>query len=172
MNHRCLKTMVSGKWKHLRVDNSSLVISAFDSSNRSHLPTKPSRNRSQPSCSLQHEFSLLNTNIPHIDVEVLDPIKRNATLRITVNGLIIMLQVTFPIAYPDSQSPEFAYCQGTNIDIHLSDALMKVLKTSASQRTKNGRPCLEFCLRALVTAFKKVCCLAAFQTRFSYTISL
>lgn len=66
-----------------------------------------------------------------------------------------MLQVTFPLEYPDSV-PEFAYCQGTNIDINLSDSLMKVLKTSANQRTKNGRPCLEFCLRALVTAFKKV----------------
>lgn len=77
-------------------------------------------------------------------------------LRITVNGLVIMLQVIFPIAYPDSQIPDFAYCQGTSIDINLSDSLMKVLKTSASQRTKNGRPCLEFCLRALVTAFKKV----------------
>ncbi|XP_037051412.1 GATOR complex protein Wdr59 [Bradysia coprophila] len=128
---------------------------AFESSNRLNVPSKPSRNRTQPSCSLQHEFSLLNTNIPHIDVEVLDPIKRNATLRITVNGLVIMLQVTFPITYPDSQIPDFAYCQGTNIDINLSDSLMKVLKTSATQRTKNGRPCLEFCLRALVTAFKK-----------------
>ncbi|KAG4069884.1 hypothetical protein HA402_009591 [Bradysia odoriphaga] len=72
-----------------------------------------------------------------------------------VNGLVIMLQVTFPITYPDSQIPEFAYCQGTNIDINLSDSLMKVLKTSATQRTKNGRPCLEFCLRALVTCISK-----------------
>lgn len=86
----------------------------------------------------------------------MDPIKRNATLRISVNGLAIMLQVTFPMSYPECV-PDFAYCQGTSIDINLSDSLMKVLKTSANQRTKNGRPCLEFCLRALVTAFKKVC---------------
>lgn len=111
----------------------------------------------QPLCSLQHEFSLLNTNIPHIDLEVLDPIKRNATVRISVTGHIIMLQVLFPLEYPSPEHPpEFTYCQGTTIDANLSDSLMKILKTSAHHRTKKGRTCLEQCLRALVTALKKV----------------
>lgn len=110
----------------------------------------------QPSCSLQHEFSLLNTNIPHIDVEVLDPIKRNATVRISANGHIIMLQAIFPPEYPSPEhQPEFTYCQGTTIDSELSDNLMKVLNLSSAQRTKKGRTCLEQCLRALVTAMKK-----------------
>ena len=111
--------------------------------------------RSQPSCSLQHEFSLLNTNIPHIDLEVLDPIKRNATVRISVNGHIIMLQVLFPADYPNVV-PEFTYCQGSTINVIMSETLMKVLKTCAIQRAKRGRFCLESCLRALVTSLKKV----------------
>lgn len=110
-----------------------------------------------PSTSLQHEFSLLNTNIPHIDVEVLDPIKRYATVRITANGHIVMLQVTFPLDYPNPGSiPEFVYCKGTSLNDTLSNSLMKVLKTCAHQRIKKGRTCLEQCLRALVTALKKV----------------
>lgn len=112
--------------------------------------------QSTASCSLQHEFSLLNTNIPHIDVEVLDPIKRNAMVRISANGHIVMLQVTFPLDYPNPGTlPEFLYCKGTSLDEHLSNSLMKVLKTCALHRIKKGRTCLEQCLRALVTALKK-----------------
>lgn len=67
----------------------------------------------QSSCSLQHEFSLLNTNIPHIDVQLLDPVHRRAQVKITANGHIVLLQVTFPLNYPDqNESPEFSYCQG------------------------------------------------------------
>lgn len=87
---------------------------------------------------------------------MLDPVKRNATVRISVNGHIIMLQAIFPIDYPSPDHlPDFAYCQGTTIDLELSEALMKVLKLCASTRTKKGRTCLEQCLRALVTALKK-----------------
>lgn len=114
-------------------------------------------NKPPPSCSLQHEFSLLNTNIPHIDIEVLDPVKRNATVRISANGHIIMLQVLFPMGYPSvEQLPEFTYCQGTSIDAELCDSLMKVLQNCANDRTKKGRTCLEQCLRELVTALKNV----------------
>ncbi|XP_049538039.1 GATOR complex protein Wdr59 isoform X1 [Anopheles darlingi] len=118
-------------------------------------PKSPMREK-QPSVSLQHEFSLLNPNIPHIDIEVLDPIKRTATVRISVNGYVIMLQVNFPSLYPNNGTvPEFHYCQGTSLDDALSVALMKVLRTTASQRVKKGRTCLEQCLRALVTHLKK-----------------
>ncbi|XP_055599327.1 GATOR complex protein Wdr59-like [Uranotaenia lowii] len=115
----------------------------------------PTREK-QPSVSLQHEFSLLNPNIPHIDIEVLDPVKRTATVRISVNGYVIMLQVNFPPQYPNNGiGPEFAYCQGTSIDDNLSVTLMKTLRMTASQRIKKSRTCLEQCLRALVTQMKK-----------------
>lgn len=51
---------------------------------------KTTKHRLQ-TCSLQHEFSLLNMNIPHIDVELLDPNKRNAMVRVSVNGHVIMM---------------------------------------------------------------------------------
>lgn len=47
----------------------------------------------QASCGLQHEFSLLNTNIPHIDVQQLDSAKRQAQVKISANGHVVMLQV-------------------------------------------------------------------------------
>ncbi|XP_059613286.1 GATOR complex protein Wdr59 isoform X2 [Phlebotomus argentipes] len=117
---------------------------------------KPAKreNDSPPSCSLQHEFSLLNTNIPHIEVEDLDPIKRGATAQISANGHIIVLQVFFPTNYPNVP-PQFTYLSGTSVDDTLSAQLMRVLRQTANQRVKKGKTCLEQCLRALVTVLKK-----------------
>lgn len=110
-----------------------------------------------PKFSLQHEFSLLNTNIPHIDVEVLDAVKRHAMIRVSANGHVIMLQVVFPENYPHNDyPPEFIYCQGTSIDDNLAESLIDVLKANAQNRLKKGKTCLEQCLRALVTTLKKV----------------
>lgn len=67
-----------------------------------------------------------------------------------------MLQAIFPADYPSADhEPEFTYCQGTTIDTELCESLMKVLNSSAQQRIKKGRTCLEQCLRSLVTALKK-----------------
>lgn len=63
---------------------------------------------------MQHEFSLLNTSIPHVDIEVLDAVKRHAMIRISLNGHAIMLQVVFSENYPHVEyPPDFIYCQGT-----------------------------------------------------------
>lgn len=113
--------------------------------------------KSMPKFSLQHEFSLLNTNIPHIDVEVLDAVKRHAMIRVSINGHVIMLQVVFPESYPHVDCPpEFIYCQGTSIDDNLAESLNEVLKMNAQNRLRKGKTCLEQCLRALVTTLKKV----------------
>lgn len=113
--------------------------------------------KSFPSFSLQHEFSILNTNIPHVDVEVLDAVKRHAMIRISVNGHVIMLQVVFSENYPNLEHPpDFIYCQGTSIDDNLAESLNEVLKMNAQNRLRKGKPCLEHCLRALVTTMKKV----------------
>lgn len=114
--------------------------------------TKPT-----PKFSLQHEFSILNTNIPHIDVEVLDAVKRHAMIRVSLNGHVIMLQVVFPENYPHvDYPPDFIYCQGTSIDDNLAESLNDVLKLNAQNRLRKGKTCLEQCLRALVTTLKKV----------------
>lgn len=111
----------------------------------------------QPSCSLQHEFSLIYfPNIPGIQNYECDPQKRNAMIRIVANGYVIVLQVIFPSGYPVlNQPPVFEFCQGTSLDETLSLKLMKVLKDTASSRVKKGRTCLENCLRALVGDLKK-----------------
>uniref|UniRef100_A0A1A9WBJ0 RWD domain-containing protein n=1 Tax=Glossina brevipalpis TaxID=37001 RepID=A0A1A9WBJ0_9MUSC len=110
----------------------------------------------QPTCSLHHEFSLLNTNMPHVEVDILDAIKRYAIFKISAGGHVVVLQTTFPTEYPSPNiGPEFTFCQGTTLHDQLTKFMLKVLKTNALQRVKKSRTCLEQCLRALVTALKK-----------------
>ncbi|KAL9922949.1 WD repeat domain 59 isoform 1-T1 [Glossina fuscipes fuscipes] len=110
----------------------------------------------QPTCSLHHEFSLLNTNMPHVEVDILDAIKRYAIFKISAGGHVVILQTTFPTEYPSPNiGPEFAFCQGTTLHDQLTKFMLKVLKTNSLQRVKKSRTCLEQCLRALVTALKK-----------------
>ncbi|XP_017835175.1 GATOR complex protein Wdr59 [Drosophila busckii] len=110
----------------------------------------------QPTCSLHHEFSLLNTNMPHVEVEFRDAIKRYACFQICAAGHTVILQVTFPTSYPSpGVPPDFQLCQGTTLSSELSEVLLKVLRTNALQRVKKSRSCLEQCLRALVAAMKK-----------------
>lgn len=110
----------------------------------------------QPTCSLHHEFSLLNTNMPHVDVDMLDAIKRYACFKICAADHTVILQVTFPTSYPSPNvPPDFQFCQGTTLSSDVSSVLLKVLRTNALQRVKKSRSCLEQCLRALVAAMKK-----------------
>ncbi|XP_013118277.1 GATOR complex protein Wdr59 [Stomoxys calcitrans] len=110
----------------------------------------------QPTCSLHHEFSLLNTNMPHVEVDTLDAIKRFAIFNISAGGHVIVLQIKFPTEYPSPNNyPDFNFCQGTTMHDQLSRLMLKVLKTNAVQRVKKSRTCLEQCLRALVAAMKK-----------------
>ncbi|XP_017108827.2 GATOR2 complex protein Wdr59 [Drosophila bipectinata] len=110
----------------------------------------------QPTCSLHHEFSLLNTNMPHVEVDMLDAIKRYACFKISAGGHTVILQVTFATSYPSpSAPPEFQLCQGTTLSSDVSGILLKVLRCNALQRVKKSRTCLEQCLRALVAAMKK-----------------
>ncbi|XP_060650843.1 GATOR complex protein Wdr59 [Drosophila nasuta] len=110
----------------------------------------------QPTCSLHHEFSLLNTNMPNVDVDMLDAIKRYACFKICAADHTVILQVTFPTSYPSPNvPPDFQLCQGTTLSSDVSAVLLKVLRSNALQRVKKSRSCLEQCLRALVAAMKK-----------------
>ncbi|XP_022214670.2 GATOR complex protein Wdr59 [Drosophila obscura] len=110
----------------------------------------------QPTCSLHHEFSLLNTNMPHVEVDMLDAIKRYACFKICAGGHTVILQVTFATSYPSpSVPPVFQLCQGTTLSSEVSAILLKILRCNALQRVKKSRTCLEQCLRALVAAMKK-----------------
>lgn len=95
------------------------------------------------------------SGIPGVQKYEFDIEKRNAMIRISSNGFIIILQVIFPSGYPFTNPPIFEFCPGTTLDENLSQKLMKDLKDSAASRVKKGKACVEHCLRTLVSDLKK-----------------
>lgn len=75
--------------------------------------------------------------------------------RVSINGFIIILQLIFPSGYPFTSVPIFEFCPGTTLDENLSLKMMKVLKDTAASRMKKGKICVDPCLRALISDFKK-----------------
>ncbi|KAL7011102.1 hypothetical protein ACKWTF_014090 [Chironomus riparius] len=130
------------------IETESAVIALEYHQNQKNVP--------QPSCSLLHEFTICSIkSVPGVQKFEYDIEKRNAMARVSANGFIIILQVIFPSAYPTPAHPVFEFCPGTTIDENLSLKLMKVLKETAASRLKKGKACLDSCLRALVSEFKK-----------------
>ncbi|XP_044734726.1 GATOR complex protein WDR59 isoform X2 [Chrysoperla carnea] len=105
--------------------------------------------------SLQQEFSLINVNIPNVEIVKMDAERRTCTVTASSSGQFIMMQVNFPPKYPFNTTPVFQFCEGTTIDKTVMSKLLKELKKTAQQRVRKNRSCLEPCLRHLVTTLEK-----------------
>ncbi|OAD54322.1 WD repeat-containing protein 59 [Eufriesea mexicana] len=106
---------------------------------------------------LQQEFSLINMNIPNIEVNTMDAVERSCTVTASNKSYNVILKVNFPANYPYSAQPTFQFCSGTTIDNTTVAKLLKVLKQTAQQRVKKNRSCLEPCLRQLITTLEQTC---------------
>ncbi|XP_050579579.1 GATOR complex protein WDR59 isoform X2 [Bombus affinis] len=106
---------------------------------------------------LQQEFSLINMNIPNIEVNTMDAVERSCTVTASNKSYNVILKVNFPANYPYSAQPTFQFCHGTTIDNTTLAKLLKVLKQTAQQRVKKNRSCLEPCLRQLITTLEQTC---------------
>ncbi|XP_043265294.1 GATOR complex protein WDR59 isoform X1 [Colletes gigas] len=106
---------------------------------------------------LQQEFSLINMNIPNIEVNAMDAVERSCTVTASNKSYNVILKVNFPANYPYSAQPTFQFCPGTTIDNATMGKLLKVLKQTAQQRVKKNRSCLEPCLRQLIATLEQTC---------------
>ncbi|XP_076671649.1 WD repeat domain 59 isoform X3 [Andrena cerasifolii] len=106
---------------------------------------------------LQQEFSLINMNIPNIEVNAMDAVERSCTVTASNKSYNVILKVNFPANYPYSAQPTFQFCPGTSIDNATMAKLLKVLKQTAQQRVKKNRSCLEPCLRQLNSTLEQTC---------------
>ncbi|XP_023248559.1 GATOR complex protein WDR59 isoform X2 [Copidosoma floridanum] len=106
---------------------------------------------------LQQEFSLININIPNIEVNSMDAVERTCTVTASNKNYNVVLKVNFPGNYPCSAQPTFQFCSGTTVDNVIMTKCLKVLKNTAQQRVKKNRSCLEPCLRQLITTLEQTC---------------
>ncbi|XP_058792882.1 GATOR complex protein WDR59 isoform X2 [Phymastichus coffea] len=106
---------------------------------------------------LQQEFSLINMNIPNIEVNAMDAAERSCTVTASNKNYNVVLKVNFPGNYPYSAQPTFQFCPGTTVDNVIMTKLLKVLKQTAQQRVRKNRSCLEPCLRQLIATLEQTC---------------
>ncbi|XP_067001039.2 GATOR2 complex protein WDR59 [Anabrus simplex] len=126
-----------------------LGLSAFDDREVNPSPTQPK--------TLQQEFSLINTNIPNVHLDVqMDLVHRSCTATATRSGHIVILLVNFPPSYPYNSPPSFQFGQGTSVDSNAMAKLLKALKQTAQQRVRKNKSCLEPCLRQLVSTLDQI----------------
>ncbi|CAG5096559.1 Similar to WDR59: GATOR complex protein WDR59 (Homo sapiens) [Cotesia congregata] len=106
---------------------------------------------------LQQEFSLINMNIPNIELNSMDVIERSCTVTARNKNYHVILKVNFPGNYPYSAQPTFQFCSGTTVDNTTMAKLLRVLKQTSQQRVKKNRTCLEPCLRQLIITLEQTC---------------
>ncbi|KAL1490396.1 hypothetical protein ABEB36_013102 [Hypothenemus hampei] len=105
---------------------------------------------------LQQEFSLLNVQIPNLEVKTMDSLARTVTATCKLNNYVVNMQVTFPKSYPHGIPPVFHIMPGSNISDSMSAQLMQTLTYLAQQRVSKNRTCLEPCLRQMVTTLEQL----------------
>ncbi|XP_050454486.1 GATOR complex protein WDR59 isoform X2 [Cataglyphis hispanica] len=127
----------------------SETVNLPDNSKKISSPTQPK--------SLQQEFSLINMNIPNIEVNAMDATERSCTITACTKNYNVILKVNFPVNYPCSAQPTFQFCPGTSIDNTMMNKLLKVLTQTAQHRVRKNRSCLEPCLRQLITTLEQMC---------------
>ncbi|XP_044008732.1 GATOR complex protein WDR59 isoform X2 [Aphidius gifuensis] len=125
------------------------IIRINDNDNDIPSPTQPK--------TLQQEFSLINMNIPNIELNAMDAVERSCTVTARNKNYNIILKVNFPSNYPCNAQPTFQFCPGTTIDNTTMTKLLRVLKQTSQQRVKKNRSCLEPCLRQLITTLEQTC---------------
>ncbi|KAK0087002.1 hypothetical protein PV326_005337 [Microctonus aethiopoides] len=106
---------------------------------------------------LQQEFSLINMNIPNIEMNAMDAVERCCTVTARNKNYNVILKVNFPGNYPYNAQPTFQFCPGTTIDNATMAQLLRVLQQTAQQRVRKNRSCLEPCLRLLITTLEQTC---------------
>uniref|UniRef100_A0A8D8YFZ7 WD repeat-containing protein 59 n=1 Tax=Cacopsylla melanoneura TaxID=428564 RepID=A0A8D8YFZ7_9HEMI len=104
---------------------------------------------------LAQELNLFtSTNFNNVKIIDKDVQKRFCLIAVSCfkNSHVLNLKMTFPKAYPFNVVPGFQFEPGTTIEETLQVKLLKLLKQTSLSRVRKGRPCVEFCVRTLVTS--------------------
>jgi hypothetical protein len=107
---------------------------------------------------LTQEFSLINVNIPNIQIEELNASKRVCVITATTS-ISCRLKMTFPSGYPNHVSPQFTLTPlngSTALSEEVKKELLKVLQTTAFLQVKRNRTCLEPCLRQFIATLERL----------------
>lgn len=110
---------------------------------------------------LRQEFSLINRNIPNIEFEELNFLRRVCLVTARFKNLSCRLRIALPPAYPQTECPTFTIIDSANfgsdcLSKESKENLMSMLDETAKSQLSRSRNCLEPCLRKFVATLQKI----------------
>lgn len=109
-----------------------------------------------PSNELRQEFSLINKNIPNIEFEELNFLRRVCLVTARFKNVTCRLRIALPPSYPQTECPTFTIIDSANfvggepLNKESKDKLLSILDETARSQLARSRNCLEPCPRKFV----------------------
>lgn len=110
---------------------------------------------------LKQEFNLLNKNIPNIDFEELNSLRRVCVVTARAKTITCRLRIALPPTYPQVDCPTFTILEsnhygGESLSKEMIDKLLNLLNETAKSQLSRSRNCIEPCLRKFIAALQKI----------------
>lgn len=110
---------------------------------------------------LRQEFNLLNKNIPNLEFEELNSLRRICLVTARAKSITCRLRIALPPSYPHTDCPTFTIIDDSNqyggetLPKEAKDKLLSLLDETAQSQLSRGRNCLEPCLRKFIAELQK-----------------
>lgn len=119
---------------------------------------------------LRQEFNLLNKNIPNIEFEELNALRRVCLVTASAKTIACRLRIALPPAYPHDECPTFTIIDsnqyaGEALDKEVKEKLLRLLNETARSQLSRNRNCLEPCLRKFIAALQKITSHGSYRKR-------
>lgn len=111
---------------------------------------------------LKQEFNLINKNIPNIEFEELNPLRRVCLVTARAKSVTCRLRIALPLSYPQNECPTFTiidsnqYRSPESLSKEAKEKLLHLLDETAKSQLSRSRNCLEPCLRKFIAALQKI----------------
>lgn len=119
---------------------------------------------------LKQEFNLINKNIPNIEFEELNSLRRVCLVTARAKSINCRLRIALPPSYPHNECPTFSIIDSNqygceSLTKEAKDKLLHLLDETAKSQLSRSRNCIEPCLRKFITALQKITSHNAFRKR-------
>lgn len=110
---------------------------------------------------LRQEFNLINKNIPNVEFEELNSLRRICLVTARSKNVICRLRIALPPNYPHSECPTFtiidsSHYRAESLSRDAKEKLTALLNETAKVELTRRKNCIEPCLRRFIAALQKL----------------